>query len=121
VGRLFPELRQATYTARLRNQRPEAMSPADALRLATEGGARCLGRDDIGRLEPGVRADIAVWPADDLADIDDALAGLVLGPDRQVRHLFVGGEAVVTEGELVNVDLRNAHDDLVRRARRLWS
>ena len=32
---------------------PDRFVPADALRLATEGGARCLGRDDVGRLEPG--------------------------------------------------------------------
>lgn len=53
VGHLFPELRQATYTARLRAQDPRALAPRDALRLATEGGARCLGRTDIGRLESG--------------------------------------------------------------------
>ncbi|MGH3342996.1 MAG: amidohydrolase family protein, partial [Carbonactinosporaceae bacterium] len=48
VGALFPEMRQALYLARLRAGRPGAFLPRDALRLATEGGARCLGRPDLG-------------------------------------------------------------------------
>ena len=120
VGGLFPELRQALYFARLRAGRPDVFPVAMALRLATEGGARCLGRDDIGRLEPGARADIAVWPADDLADVPDVLAGLVLGPDRKVRHLLVDGEPVVTDGQLLGVDLAGARRTLATRARRLW-
>ena len=44
VGGLFPELRQALYTARIRAGRPDAFLPADALRLGTVGGARCVGR-----------------------------------------------------------------------------
>ena len=120
VGGLLPELRQAVYAGRLRAERPEAFGMATALRLATEGGARCLGREDIGVLAPGYRADIAVWPGDDLADIADAVAGVVLGPDRRVRHLLVGGELVVAHGELLGVDLRAAHTTLARRARRLW-
>jgi cytosine/adenosine deaminase-related metal-dependent hydrolase len=119
-GDLLPELKQALYLARLRSGRPEDLSPRDALALATSGGARCLGRPDLGRLEVGAPADIAVWPADDLADIADAVAGLVLGPNRHVLHLFVAGEAVVTGGSLVGIDLRKAHDELARRARRLW-
>jgi 8-oxoguanine deaminase len=119
VGRLFPELRQALYAARLRAGRADAFMPVDALRLATYGGARCLGRDDIGRLEPGARADLAVWPGDDLADIADPVAALVLGPDRLVRHLLVGGSLVVEDGALVGLDLRAARRDLARRAERL--
>jgi cytosine/adenosine deaminase-related metal-dependent hydrolase len=120
TGTLFPEMRQALYAARLRAGRADALMPADALRLATEGGAACLGRDDLGRLEPGARADLAVWPGDDLGDVPDPVAGLVLGPDRHVRHLLVGGTAVVTDGEVVGLDLAAAHRALARRARRLW-
>jgi cytosine/adenosine deaminase-related metal-dependent hydrolase len=119
VGRLFPELRQALYAARLRGPRADVFMPRDALRLATSGGARCLGRDDIGRLEVGARADLAVWPADDLQDIGDPVDALVLGPDRLVRHLLVGGEAVVRDGELVGVDLPAVRRDLAARAARL--
>jgi cytosine/adenosine deaminase-related metal-dependent hydrolase len=120
-GDLLPELKQALFLARLRSGQPDALTPSQALELATSGGGRCIGRPDLGRLEVGAPADIAVWPADDLADIADAVAGLVLGPSRKVRHLLVGGEAVVTDGELVGVDIRAAHGGLARRARRLWA
>jgi cytosine/adenosine deaminase-related metal-dependent hydrolase len=120
VGGLFPELRQALYSSRQRVGRADAMLPADALWLATEGGAGCLGLDDIGRLEVGARADLVVWPADDLADVPDPIDGLVLGPDRRARHVLVGGEPVVTDGELLGVDLAAARRELADRARRLW-
>jgi cytosine/adenosine deaminase-related metal-dependent hydrolase len=127
VGRLFPEMRQALYAARLLatsnarlpGPRADSFMPADALRLATSGGARCLGRDDIGRLEVGARADLAIWPGDDLADIADPVTALVLGPDRQVRHLLVGGRPVVSDGALVGVDLPAVRRDLAARAARL--
>jgi cytosine/adenosine deaminase-related metal-dependent hydrolase len=120
VGALQPELRQAVYLARQRDLSPAAFGPADALALATTGGAACLGRDDIGALEVGRRADIVVWPGDDLADVLDPLAGLVLGPDRAARHVLVDGEHVVRDGHLVGVDLPTLRADLTRRARRLW-
>ncbi|MGO8875037.1 MAG: 8-oxoguanine deaminase [Acidimicrobiales bacterium] len=120
AGVLQAELRQALYFARLRDGQASALSPAEALELGTSGGARCLGRPDLGRLQPGAAADIAIWPGDDLGDMADAIAGLVLGPDRRVRHLLVGGQPVVTDGELVGLDLRLARAELARRARRLW-
>lgn len=120
VGGLFAEMRQALYTGRQRAVQAGAIGVADVLRFATEGGARCLGRDDIGRLEPGFRGDLAVWPGDDLHDMPDPLAALVLGPVRQVRHLFVGGEPVVSDGQLTGLDLHAARRTLTQRARRLW-
>ena len=120
VGALFPELRQALYTARLRELQPDALMPDDVLALGTAGGAACLGRPDLGRLEVGARADLAVWPGDDLGDIRDAVSGLVMGPDRRVRHLFVGGEQRVQDGVLTGLDLADAHRRLAQRARRLW-
>jgi len=120
VGGLFPELRQALYTARLRELRPDALMPVDVVEMATRGGASCLGLDNTGLLKPGQRADLVVWPGDDLGDIADPLAGLVLGPDRRARHVLVGGNPVVTDGEVVGIDLSAAHRDLAARSRRLW-
>ncbi|GHH63647.1 hydroxyatrazine ethylaminohydrolase [Streptosporangium violaceochromogenes] len=119
AGTLFPEMRLALYLARQRAGRPDALTTREALTLATLGGARCLGRDDLGRLEPGAAADIAVWPGDDLSDIADPVAALILGPERRVRHLLVAGEPVVSEGHLLTVDVRAAQADVAARARRL--
>ena len=65
-----------------------------------------LGRDDIGSLEPGKRADIAVWRTDGLefAGADDPVGGLVLSGPHRVDRLYVGGAAVVRGGHLVRAD-----------------
>ena len=120
VGGLFGELRQALYTARLRELRPDALMPGDVVEMGTREGARCLGMDDVGSLQVGMRADLAVWPGDGLGDIADALTALVLGPDRRIRYLFVEGRRVVADGRLTGTDLSAAHRDLAERSRRLW-
>jgi len=101
------EVKQALLVARGRGG-AGAMTVREALRLATRGGAAVLGRDDIGRIEPGACADLAVWPVDrlELAGSDDPLAALVLAGPQRVERLYVGGEEVVREGELVRADER---------------
>lgn len=123
VGGLFPELRQALYTARLREGRADAMTPVDAVHLGTRGGAECVGVADqgFGQLTLGAPADLVVWPGDDLGDIGDPIAALVLGPDRRARHVYVGGQAVVADGELAGVDLAAARRTLAERSKRLWA
>ena len=59
------------------------------------GAPACLGRPELGRLEVGAVADLAVWPADDLDDLPDPIDGLALGPDRRVHHLVVDGRVVI--------------------------
>src|ERR687892_506558 len=64
-GDLLFDVKQALLVARGRLG-PQAMTAREALRLGTRGGARVLGRDDIGSLEPGRCADLAVWRRDTL-------------------------------------------------------
>ncbi|MEZ0283771.1 MAG: 8-oxoguanine deaminase [Thermoleophilia bacterium] len=100
AGELSVELRQALLAARSRGG-AAAMTVRGALALGTRGGARCLGREDeIGSLEPGKLADIALWRVDGpgQAGIADPVAALVLGPPRPVAALLVGGRAVVEDG-----------------------
>lgn len=116
ANHLGAELRQALYAARLRDG-PAALAAREALSLATMGGARCLGRSgDIGSIEVGKLADIALWRLDGLghAGIADPVAALVLGPPAPLELLLVGGRPVVARGELRTVDER----ELVRRAGR---
>jgi cytosine/adenosine deaminase-related metal-dependent hydrolase len=104
-GDLFHEVKQALLVARARGG-PEALNPRDALRLGTRGGAAVLGRDDIGELSPGKRADLTVWHTDglELCGADDLVAGLVLSGPHRVDRLYVGGQAVVRDGHLVRAD-----------------
>jgi cytosine/adenosine deaminase-related metal-dependent hydrolase len=102
---LFLEVKQALLVARARGG-GQAMTARDALRLATRGGADVLRRSDIGSLEPGKRADLAVWRTDglELGGADDLPAALVLSGPHRVDRLLVGGEVVVRDGRLVKAD-----------------
>jgi cytosine/adenosine deaminase-related metal-dependent hydrolase len=104
-GDLLLEVKQALLVARARGG-PEAMTVREALRHGTRGGAAVLGRDDIGSLEPGKRADVAVWRTDvlELGGAADPVAGLVLSAPHRVDRLYVGGEEVVRDGRLVRAD-----------------
>jgi cytosine/adenosine deaminase-related metal-dependent hydrolase len=86
----------------------EAMPARKALSIATRGGARVLGRDDIGQIAPGFAADIVLFRLDDLGlagAMHDPLAALCFttGMHRADRVL-VNGKTVVKDARLVNVD-----------------
>jgi cytosine/adenosine deaminase-related metal-dependent hydrolase len=104
-GDLMLEVKQALLVARARGG-PAALTAREALRLATRGSAEVLGRSDIGSLEPGKCADLAVWRSDalELAGAADPVAGLVLSAPHRVDRLVVGGEDVVRDGALVRAD-----------------
>lgn len=116
AGTLQLEVHASLMAARFAGG-PEAMSVRQALAHGTIHGARCLGREaDLGSLEVGKLADIALWRVDDLggAGMIDPVAALVLGPPRGVEHLLVGGEVVVEGGELRTTDLEVVTKELVR-------
>jgi 8-oxoguanine deaminase len=103
---LLEEVRHAVLFARARGG-PEELTVRDALEMATMGGARVLRRaDDIGSLEPGKLADLAVWRLDGLghADIVDPVAALVLGAPPPLELLLVNGRPVVERDRVVTVD-----------------
>jgi cytosine/adenosine deaminase-related metal-dependent hydrolase len=120
-GDLFLEVKQALLVARGRGG-PAALTAREALRLATRGGAAVLRRDDLGSLEPGKRADLAVWRTDGLefGGVDDLVADLVFSGPHRVDRLLVGGETVVRDGRLVHVDEEEIAREHRKQAARLW-
>jgi cytosine/adenosine deaminase-related metal-dependent hydrolase len=124
-GSLAAELHLAALLARAVGG-PTAVTVRDVLEAATLGGARVLGWDDqIGTLEVGKQADVAVWNLAGLAhaDIVDPVAALVLGDRPPLDLLLVGGRAVVRDDRLASADEEQltaaavrAHGQLLARA-----
>ena len=85
-----------------------AMSAREMLEIATLGGARVLGRDDIGALAPGMAADLITVPLDEIGLAGaghDAVAALLLCQVPRVRHAVVQGRRLVRDGTPVTLDL----------------
>ncbi|GAA2207243.1 8-oxoguanine deaminase [Nonomuraea monospora] len=118
---LAGEMRQALLFQRARYG-PDALTARQALELATLGGARNLGRqDELGSLEPGKLADIALWRVDGpfTAAVADPVCALVFGPVPPLARVLVGGRTVVEEGELRTLAQDEAGRAGVRAHRRL--
>ncbi|MFI5706667.1 8-oxoguanine deaminase [Kribbella sp. NPDC051620] len=121
AGSLLEELRNALLFARARGG-PQALDVRTALELATLDGARILGReDDIGSLEVGKLADLAVWRLDTLthAGIDDPVAALVLGAPPPLELLLVNGRPVVEQDTVVTIDEPTLAEQVARTQKAL--
>ena len=117
---MLAEARQTMLLQRVMAE-ADTMSAREALSLATLGGAEVLGRNDIGRLEVGMAADIIAFRIDDLAHAGgqlDLLASLLTCAPQQVHHSIINGKVVVENGELLGVDLdalTQEHNDISYR------
>jgi len=108
ASHLLAEARQALLLQRV-GFGPAALSAREALWLATRGGARVLGRDDIGELAPGKAADIVAFDIDALAFAGgaehDPLAALVMCAPAHVALSIVNGRIAVRDGVLTTIDV----------------
>ena len=115
---LFHEARQACLIARVLDHDASAMTAREALEIATLGGARVLGRDDIGAIVPGASADFIAIDLDrpSFAGAQhDPIAALVLCQVDRVDYSFIDGRKVVDQGALTTAELPL----LVEKANRL--
>jgi 8-oxoguanine deaminase len=106
ASNLMQEARQALQIQRLRYGAAR-VSHTDVLRWATEGSARCLGRDDIGSLTVGKQADLALFKLDEprFSGAGDPLAALILCGAHRADRVMVGGEWRVVDGAIAGLDL----------------
>jgi cytosine/adenosine deaminase-related metal-dependent hydrolase len=106
---MLAEARQALLAHRLDPEPARWLTAREVLWAATRGGARCLGRDDIGSLEPGKSADLIAIDTRRLSYAgagSDPLAALVFSPWPEAVDLaIVNGRMVVESGQLLNVDV----------------
>ncbi len=118
---LIDNMRQGLNIGRIVDGRRDAASAADFYNAATLGGARALGRDDLGRLAPGAQADITVFDLSGfhLGPIVDPIKTMLLaGSGRDFVASFIAGRQVMAEGAVVGTDeaaLAKAADRLMAK------
>jgi cytosine/adenosine deaminase-related metal-dependent hydrolase len=108
---MLDELRLVSYLARTQATSPRTINAAEIFEAATTGGARALGRDDIGRLAPGCRADLVLVDVTHprMRPARDPLRSLIYAAgDRAVHSVFVDGQRVVDAGRLLTIDYEAA-------------
>jgi cytosine/adenosine deaminase-related metal-dependent hydrolase len=120
AGSMIGEARQAMLLQRV-GLGPSAMTARQALELATIGGARVLGRDDIGALAPGMAADFAAFDLRGVSTaggLHDPVASLVFCAPPQSSWVVIDGRVVVEHGRLTSIELPpllERHNRLSRR------
>lgn len=120
---VFAEMRAAIRMARLRERDASVLGPVQAIRMVTTEAARAIGRDDLGAIEVGRRADLVLVDTDPLRPVverQDLLTHLVWsGSPALVRSVWVEGRQVVVDGEVTTVDVHRAAAEVTSRAARI--
>ncbi|WP_049979655.1 amidohydrolase family protein [Halolamina rubra] len=123
------EARTAATLSKVEQADPTALTAPEALRIATVGGAEALGiADEVGTLAAGTRADLIVVDTDRLSTapavespLHTAVPNLVYSTTgREVRDVFVAGEALLRDGAFVDADPAAAVDEATERAAALY-
>ena len=119
---MLDEMRLAAYLARTQAGNPRTLDTTALFDAATTGGARALGRDDIGRLAPGCRADIVMVDATHprMQPRHDPMRSLIYAAgDRAVKDVFVDGQKVVGDGRVLTMDYAAAAAHLAEAQKRV--
>ncbi len=119
ASNLLQETRTAFLMARVRDCDAAAMTAREALEIATRGGARVLGRDDIGYLAPGMSADFIAFNIDTPALVGshhDVVAALIFCQPPSVDYSFIHGKKVIDQGHLMTIELEQLIENCNRQA-----
>lgn len=119
---LLDNMRQGLNIARIKAGGSQGTSALDFYNAATLGGAKALGRDDLGRLAPGAKADIAVFSLDGLhlGPLFDPLKNLILaGRGDDCIASWIDGRLVMENGQVNGVDYRTLQCQAQRQFQRL--
>jgi cytosine/adenosine deaminase-related metal-dependent hydrolase len=122
TGNLLQEARTAFLLARVNECDPTSMTAREMLEVATLGGAKVLGRDDIGAIAPNMAADfiaIDIERSQFAGAQHDLVSALIFCPVPSVDYSFINGRKVVDRGQLTTLDLPTLIERTNKTARKL--
>jgi cytosine/adenosine deaminase-related metal-dependent hydrolase len=121
---LISEMRQASLMARFADGSYRVGKPRDVFDAATLGGARALGRDDIGRLAPGARADLLIVNLQSMqyGAVRDPIKSLVeCGSAGDLETVVIDGRTLIDNGQSLVVDEAALLTQMQEAAERSWA
>jgi 5-methylthioadenosine/S-adenosylhomocysteine deaminase len=121
---MLSDMRYAALASRVAEQSFMAGHPRDVFNAATLAGAKMLGREDLGRLAQGAKADIAIINLRDLAfgAIRDPIRSLVeTAVSRDVRTVIVGGETLIDNGKYLRLNEEELLDKVQAQGEQVWA
>ncbi len=121
---MLESMRWAAVVSKIIDRRTEIATARDVFDVATLGGAQALGRDDLGRVAPGAKADLLVWKADSLfmTPMRDPVKNIVYSAQAEdLQHVFIDGEQVMRDGTVLTVDESAVSNELQEAAERMWA
>jgi len=121
---ILSDMRYAALASRLAEKSFLAGHPRDVFNAATLGGAKMLGRDDLGRLQKGAKADIAIVNLRDIAfgAVRDPIRSLVeTAVSRDVRTVIVDGETLVDNGKYLRLNEEELLEKVQAKGEQVWN
>ncbi|MGH7393123.1 MAG: amidohydrolase family protein, partial [Candidatus Rokuibacteriota bacterium] len=116
-------MRWTAVASKIVERNTRATTAADVFDAATLGGARALGRDDLGRIAPGARADLVLWKTASwgMTPLRDPVKNIVYNATAEdVDRVWVDGRLVVDGGRVLAADERAILAALQAAGERMW-
>jgi 5-methylthioadenosine/S-adenosylhomocysteine deaminase len=121
---MIEAMKFAAVVTKLIDRQTDYTSAADAFNAATLGGARTLGRDDLGRIAPGAKADLVIWDMHTLsmAPVRDPIKNIVYNAQADdVDTVIIDGQVVMRERQIPGIDIRQLARHLQAAGERMWA
>jgi cytosine/adenosine deaminase-related metal-dependent hydrolase len=121
---MIESLRWTAIAGKIAARRADVSTARDVFDAATINAARLLGRDDLGRICPGAKADLLFWRADGftMTPLRDPIRNLVYyAQPSDLAHVLVDGRQVVTDGVVLGADVETATRRVQEAGERIWS
>ena len=120
---MIESLRWAAVVGKIVDRRTEVATAADVFNAATLGGAKALGRDDLGRIAAGAKADLLLWEGESLfmVPLRDPVRNIVYSAQAEdLATVLIDGEVVMRDRQIPGVEIDQLARDLQAAGERMW-
>ncbi len=120
---MIEALRWAAVVSKIVDRRTDVATAADVFNAATLGGAKALGRDDLGRITPGAKADLLIWEGQSLTmtPLRDPIKNIVYSAQGEdLASVVIDGQMVMKDRQIPGIDIDQVTAALQAGAERMW-